>query len=145
MSLNRRQFVVLSCVAAAGCASQSGTAETWPIRLRPVSIDAGAASNFSADGVYSQFVNQGFFVIRAPMIWLLCRPSARTAGANSAEPDHSFYCRCHGSTFDPVGHVTEGPATRDLPILPTTVDSRGHLMCLRWPSRHPAEGLSYCI
>ena len=44
-----------------------------------------------------------------------------------AERDYSFYCRCHGSTFDPGGKVTEGPATRNLPVLPTT-NSQGHLI-----------------
>ena len=40
----------------------------------------------------------------------------------SSEPDRSFYCKCHGSAFDPNGKVTEGPAQRDLPILSTVND-----------------------
>lgn len=131
MSLNRRQFVVLSCVAAAGCASQSGSGENAPISLRPASIDAGPASDFSADGVYSQFVNQGFFIVRRTNDLLaLSAICTHRRCKLRAEPDHSFYCRCHGSTFNPAGHVTEGPATHDLPVLPTTVDSRGHLIVL---------------
>ena len=32
-----------------------------------------------------------------------------------AEADKTFYCPCHGSTFDHDGKVTEGPAWRNLP------------------------------
>ena len=45
-----------------------------------------------------------------------------------AEPNSTFSCPCHGSTFDASGHVTEGPATRDMPVFTTTVDARGHLL-----------------
>jgi Rieske Fe-S protein len=45
-----------------------------------------------------------------------------------AEPNRSFYCNCHGSTFDLSGKVTIGPAKRDLAILPAVVDERGHLL-----------------
>jgi Rieske Fe-S protein len=44
-----------------------------------------------------------------------------------AEPDHSFYRKCDGSMFDPDGKVSEGPAIRDLPLLPASVESDGHL------------------
>jgi len=40
----------------------------------------------------------------------------------TAEPDHSFFCNCHGSTFDENGKVTEGPAKRNLPVLATRED-----------------------
>jgi Rieske Fe-S protein len=46
----------------------------------------------------------------------------------SAEPDHSFHCKCHGSEFDPGGKVTNGPATRNLPVLPSSIDENHHLI-----------------
>jgi Rieske Fe-S protein len=33
-----------------------------------------------------------------------------------------FECDCHGSRFDNSGHVTLGPANRDLPSVPVTYD-----------------------
>jgi Rieske Fe-S protein len=45
-----------------------------------------------------------------------------------AEPDCSFYCKRHGSTFDPSGHVTKGPAKRDLPLLVSSVNETGRLL-----------------
>jgi len=46
----------------------------------------------------------------------------------TVERDRSFYCKCHGSTFDPDGHVTEGPARRDLPLLPAYTNEQGQLI-----------------
>jgi ubiquinol-cytochrome c reductase iron-sulfur subunit len=45
------------------------------------------------------------------------------------EPRPALVCPCHYSTFDPAtgGTVTDGPAGRDLPILPLFVDSQGFL------------------
>ena len=131
LNLNRREFVILTCAAAAGCSSEPKQAENAPVVLRPASIDAGPATAFASDGVYDSFVRQGFFIIRRgnELVALSSICTHRTCKLK-AEPDHSFYCKCHGSTFDPSGHVTEGPAKRDLPVLPTTIDDRGHLMVL---------------
>lgn len=129
MSLNRREFVILTCAGTlAGCSSQRAD-ENAPIRLRPTSIDAGPAKEFDPDGVYDRYVRQGFFVIRrGNNLFALSALCTHRTCRLRAEPDHSFYCKCHGSTFDPSGHVTQGPATRDLPVLPTSIDQRGHLM-----------------
>ncbi|HEX5242652.1 MAG TPA: Rieske (2Fe-2S) protein [Tepidisphaeraceae bacterium] len=130
-NVNRREFVILTCsAAAAACAGCSSVPiENAPIVLHPAAIDAGPVASFAADGVYDRFVRQGFFVIRRgrELIALSSICTHRTCKLR-AEPDHSFYCKCHGSTFDQSGHVTEGPATRDLPVLPTTVDEGGHLI-----------------
>jgi Rieske Fe-S protein len=127
MSMNRREFVILTCGLAAGCAAQPP--ENAPVRLREVAIDAGPASDYAADGVYDRFRKSGFFVIRhgqdLKAISAIC---THRACALAAEPDHSFYCKCHGSTFDPNGKVTEGPAIHDLPLLPTSIDEQGHLL-----------------
>jgi Rieske Fe-S protein len=127
MGINRREFVVLTCAMAAGCA---GSFESnAPVTLKPVTIDAGLASDYAADGVYDRFRDRGFFIIRKSekLVALSAICTHRKCKLN-AEPDHSFYCKCHGSAFDPNGKVTEGPATHDLPPLPTSVDERGHLI-----------------
>lgn len=130
MNLNRREFVILTCAVAGGCAAEN-SGENAPIVLRPVSIDAGPASDYSTDGVYDRFRSQGFFLIRrgGQLIALSSNCTHRACRLN-AEPDHSFYCKCHGSTFDPAGKVTEGPATRDLPVLPTTIDANGRVIIM---------------
>jgi Rieske Fe-S protein len=127
MSINRREFVILTCAAAAGCAGSS--VDNPPVTLKPVTMDAGPAGDYAADGVYDRFRDRGFFIVRkGPSLIALSAICTHRRCKLSAEPDRSFYCKCHGSTFDPSGKVTEGPATRDLPPLPTSVDERGHLI-----------------
>jgi cytochrome b6-f complex iron-sulfur subunit len=123
MSMNRRQFIVLSAATlAAGCANQ-------PEHLQPAAIDAGPASDFATDGVYSKFSKQGFFLIRkgASLTALSSICTHRGCKLN-LDADSAFYCPCHGSTFDSAGQVTCGPAIYPLLVLPTSVDSSGHLI-----------------
>ncbi len=129
--MNRRQFLILSTSAAVcGCAGTSSP-ENGAIQLRSVRIDAGPASAFAADGVYDRFRDQGFFILRkGNQLTALSAICTHRRCKLEAEADKSFYCPCHGSCFDPAGKVTEGPATRDLPTLPTTIDQNGHLLVL---------------
>ena len=92
-------------------------------------VDAGPASKYAAEGVYGNFRDQGFFLVRkgARLVALSAFCTHRRCKL-IAEPNRSFYCNCHGSTFDLSGKVTVGPAKRDLPILPAAVDERGHLL-----------------
>jgi nitrite reductase/ring-hydroxylating ferredoxin subunit len=124
MNINRRQFIVLSAATlATGCAANQ------PVHLQTASIDAGPATDFAADGVYSQFRSQGFFVIRKgsglTAISSIC--THRGCKVNVQE-DKSFSCPCHGSDYDAGGNVTNGPAIHPLPTLPTTIDASGHLI-----------------
>ena len=88
-----------------------------------------SASDYAKDGVYSGFVARGFFVVRrGDKLFALSAICTHRKCQLTAELDHSFYCKCHGSTFDPAGRVTEGPAKRDLPVLPTATNSEGQLL-----------------
>ncbi|MGD0140582.1 MAG: Rieske (2Fe-2S) protein [Tepidisphaeraceae bacterium] len=123
MNVNRREFIVLSAAVAAGCAANV------PMHLEPASIDAGPASDFAADGVYSQFRQQGFFVVRnGNDLFAISSICTHRRCKVAAQPDRSFHCPCHGSSFDPNGKVTHGPAIYDLPRLPTVVNAGGHLV-----------------
>ncbi len=125
MSISRREFCALCTAAAAGCAGSSDR----PLTLRETSIDAGPVTDYGADGVYGQFRARGFFVIRrGAQLEALSSICTHRRCKVLGEPDGSFYCKCHGSTFDPAGRVTEGPATVNLPVLPTSIDERMHLM-----------------
>jgi Rieske Fe-S protein len=126
---DRRGFLLLAATAvvAAGCEAvkTGGASPTGAGRV----IDAGPASAYARDGVYAQYRELGFFLIRRS--GQLTALSALCTHRNcklEAEQDRTFYCPCHGSTFDPAGKVTEGPATRDLPVFSTATDARGHLL-----------------
>jgi len=128
MDMNRRQFLMLTAAAVAtGCRSADNDGSTAALVKRVV--DVGPAANFAADGLYAGFRDQGFFVVRkGEKLFAL---SARCTHQNCkliGEPDRSFYCKCHGSTFDPGGRVTSGPAKRDLPMLPLSVNEKGQLL-----------------
>jgi cytochrome b6-f complex iron-sulfur subunit len=135
MSLNRRDFLVLAtATATAGCQSQgSGDASTAAPSASSVSleqiVDAGPAIHYEADGVYARFRDRGFFIVRSGGR-LFALSAVCTHRACNLDPvaDHSFYCKCHGSTFDPDGKVTAGPAKLDMPRLTTSVGDQGQLL-----------------
>jgi Rieske Fe-S protein len=127
MSINRREFLAWStattALLATDCLALAGGGVAQQV------VDAGPIGNFAADGVYSNFREQGFFVIRkGGKLSALSSICTHRKFRLKAEPDCSFYCARHGSTFDPNGHVKEGPAKRDLPILATSVNASGHLL-----------------
>lgn len=132
MNIDRKQFLMIAAAICAGCKSVeqgggTGTGAGAATQTRGV-VDAGPVAAFSADSVYQQFRSQGFFIIRnGGHLFAVSAICTHRNCKLDPEPDHSFYCECHGSTFDPNGKVTAGPAVRDLPIFPTVTDAAGHL------------------
>ena len=122
--INRRSFLYLTLAAACSPSVLSAAASAGM-------IDAGPVHDYSADGVYSKYQDLGFFVIRKDgKLRILSSICTHKKCKLTAESDRSFSCECHGSTFDPNGKVTEGPAKRDLPVLSSSVDARGHLIVM---------------
>src|ERR1700754_4447072 len=121
--MNRRHFLLLAAAASAAANPKSVSG-----RGAEQLIDAGPLSNYTSDGLYESFHDLGFYVIRqGDKLVALSSYCTHRKCKLKAERDHSFYCKCHGSTFDPGGKVTQGPATRDLPALQTVTD-KGHLV-----------------
>jgi Rieske Fe-S protein len=133
MSLTRRELTIRTCAAlAAGTTRTCGgcaESENLPPRLHPAAVDAGPVGDYAKEGVYDQFKDQGVFIIRKGerlyAISSIC--THRTCKLKVESDHHTLHCRCHGSSFDDTGKVLEGPATRNLPELPTSVDSANHL------------------
>ena len=125
--VNRRQFLILTAAAVVtGCQTLAGSS-TVPRGERVV--NAGPVSNYTSDGLYDRFRDQGFFVIRqGEQLFALSSICTHRTCKLDAESDRSFFCPCHGSTFDPSGKVTEGPARRDLPLLPLVTNENGQLL-----------------
>ena len=127
--LDRRGFLLLTATAvvAAGCETvhPGNHAAAHGERV----VDAGPASTYAKDGVYSQYRDLGFFLIRrGGQLSALSAICTHRHCKLEAEQDRTFSCPCHGSTFDPAGKVTQGPATRDLPVFATSTDAQGHLL-----------------
>ena len=120
-------MLTAAAAAAAGCHAVNEGAGPTPGKERVV--DAGLAANYAADGVYDGFRDEGFFVVRrSGKLFALSAICTHRKCKLHAEPDRSFYCKCHGSTFDPGGKVTAGPATRNLPVLAAFINERGRLL-----------------
>ena len=120
-------LLTATAIVAAGCEAANPGNHAAPHAERVV--DAGLASAYAKDGVYSQYRDLGFFLIRrGGQLTALSAICTHRHCKVEAEPDRTFYCPCHDSTFDPAGKVTQGPAKRDLPVFSTSTDSRGHLL-----------------
>ena len=127
MKLNRRQFLLLSVGVAAGCRAMGDGTNSAAVAQQ--AVNAGPASNYGKDGVYGNFRDLGFFVIRrGDQLFALSAICTHRKCKLKARPDHSFACPCHGSTFDAAGHVTGGPAKRDLPTLPSFTNAQDQLV-----------------
>jgi Rieske Fe-S protein len=125
VKITRREFLILTAGFAAGCSSTGGN----PPRGEAQVVNVGAVGHFALDGVYSEYRNRGFFIVRqGEKLFALSAICTHSYCKLIAEPDRSFYCKCHGSTFDPAGKVTHGPAKRDLPVLPSKVSPLGDLV-----------------
>lgn len=126
-SLNRRQFLILAAVVVTDPKALEKGNPTVVYAER--TIDAGPISNYASDGVYTGFSDQGFFVVRkGQKLQALSAFCTHRKCKLTKESDLSFYCNCHGSTFDPSGKVTEGPARRNLPMFSSYVNENGHLL-----------------
>jgi len=120
--MNRRQFLFLTAVAVIAGSSTTGASGVHM-------VNAGPVNNYAADGIYDTFLDQGFFVVRKgkELVALSSDCTHRQCKLKVASR-RSFYCPCHGSTFDSSGKVTEGPAKRDLPVLPSVTNEAGQLL-----------------
>ena len=78
--------------------------------------------------MYPGFREDGFFVIRRDKkLFALSSVCTHKGCKVRVAGDLSYFCKCHKSTFDKDGHVTKGPAKRDLPRVPVATDDQGHL------------------
>jgi Rieske Fe-S protein len=125
--MDRRTFLILGATFAAGCATVPGGA-----RLNAGSettVNAGPAGQYLADGVYARFRDRGFFIVRrGANLFALSAICTHRRCKLDAQPDKTFQCPCHGSTFSADGIVTEGPARRDLPVFTVSTDAKGDLV-----------------
>jgi Rieske Fe-S protein len=125
MKISRRDFLLLTAgLATAGCQSIEGDSHSSAGK-----INAGYAADYAKDGVYSRFRDVGFFIVRKDgNLFAISSYCTHRKCKLTAESDNTFYCPCHGSTFDASGHVTKGPARLDLPLLPSSPNDQGQLM-----------------
>lgn len=126
--MDRRTFLILGATFTAGCVSTPGGAALSSAKEDRV-VNAGPAAQYLADGIYTRFRDRGFFIIRrGANLFALSAICTHRNCKLDAEPDKTFYCPCHDSTFDPDGKVTQGPARRNLPVFTVSTDEKGDLL-----------------
>ena len=128
MKMNRRQFLLLIAMAAAGCrAVKNGGVSTAP---RERVVDAGPVSDYATDGVYGRFRDQGF--LRNPQgRGAVCHFSHLHASKMQAVGGNRSLILLSLPRFDcsiPSGRVTQGPARRDLPVFTAFTNEKGQLL-----------------
>ena len=139
MDLSRRQFVILTAAAVAGCEREAEKVSSPGPASSPAAptsqpaatqvVDAGAVGQFALDRVYDEYRDQGFFVIRRDgQVFALSSVCTHKGCKVRAQPDQSFLCKCHGSKFTPEGKVLNGPASRDLPQLAVALNEDKHVL-----------------
>ena len=127
--MNRRQFLLVTVLAVLAGRQTLSAADRPSGASAGRVVNAGPVGNFAADGLYDGFLDQGFFVIRKGKELLALSSDCTHRQCRLKVGSHrSFYCPCHGSTFDPSGKVTAGPAKRDLPLLPSVTDENGQFL-----------------
>ena len=138
MQMTRRTFTVVTAAATCGCAL-GGCASMGGGDVQPHDVDAGPADRFSKPGVYDAYRKDGFFVVNDGSTTFALSSKCTHRGCTvKKEEDSSFHCPCHGSEFDSTGHVTEGPAKRDLPRYASSTNSAGHLIVQVGTMANPA-------
>jgi Rieske Fe-S protein len=92
-------------------------------------INVGTAGQYLKDGIYGRYRDLGFFIVRqGANLFAISAICTHRKCKLDAEPDNTFSCPCHGSTFDASGKVTEGPARRRLPQYELSPDETGNLL-----------------
>lgn len=134
--MNRRVFLKVlgttSAIAAWG-SSLSPAAPTEGVEFEE--FDAGPLDNFEENKVYDQYRDRGFFLIRrADEIFAMSSICTHKGCKVRAQSDQSYLCKCHGSRFDPQGHVLNGPAKIDLPRLKVKLSGDRNVL-VRTPKR----------
>ena len=127
--MNRRQFLILAATAVIAARQAVGASRSLTHTSRERLVNAGPVTNYAVDGQYTAFLDQGFFIIRkGPELFAISSECTHRQCKLKVGAHHSFYCPCHGSTFDSNGKVIEGPAKLDLPILPSFTNEIGQLV-----------------
>lgn len=125
--LNRRAFLLLA-TSSLVVACQSAPTAPAPSGARK-QVNAGLASQVREGEVSSAHQSQGFFLARhgGKLIAFSSYCTHRRCELE-VQGDQSFHCPCHGSDFNRDGQVVHGPATRNLPVFPVTLDGNGNAL-----------------
>lgn len=96
----------------------------------PLTFKAGSLEDFPADSV-TQLVGEKTYIARAKEGYVYAMSAICThlgCITHWSAADNLIECPCHGSRFDRLGNVVQGPAPKPLPRYSITLDDRGRLV-----------------
>ncbi len=127
--MNRRHFLVI-LGSAATAAVANGLAAAAEDGVEADVLDLGPLEQFEQDKVYDNGYREGGFYIirRGEEVFALSSICTHKGCKVRAQDDQSFLCKCHKSSFDPMGKVLNGPAPSDLPRLSVKLSDAKHVL-----------------
>jgi cytochrome b6-f complex iron-sulfur subunit len=132
--MNRREFVAAVACAACLCGlGDMGKVLADDATSQPsTTLDVGAKSDYSADGITTTWIGQPnrVIIVRHGGKIYACTSVCphRQVTITEAADSNSFECPRHHSKFDIDGNVTQGPAKKGLAHFAISVDANGHLI-----------------
>jgi cytochrome b6-f complex iron-sulfur subunit len=136
--MNRREFVVLSSVIAAGCAMGACGADALAAPPKGDmagsgggggKVDVGPLADYAKDGITDKFARPNkFFVVRADDKIYACSARCTHKSSPLKTKSDGFSCPSHGSQFSVQGTVTKGPAKASLVRYAISKNDAGHLL-----------------
>lgn len=130
MSINRREMLILTGVAAVGaCLGRCTLALGADLSTPPASLDVGTLSDFPADGISDKFAkSDGIMVVRKGdhiyATTAICTHRKNTLKVVNGE----LRCPAHGSRFNSDGEASKGPATSPLIRYGISKTADGHIL-----------------
>ena len=132
--LNRRDFLIRSTGAAAAAAALVGCGnglfgppkDAPPLPPAPVTIKLSDYPVLATVGQAVEFPDALRAVVRtsvSPSTFLGLRLLCTHQGCTTTLTNNQFVCPCHGSRFDSLGNVLQGPAAD--PMIHRTVTDNG--------------------
>ena len=110
MSLNRREFVIMT--AAGACALAAGE---LPAAEAPHIVHVGRREEYARDGVYDKLAKTSKLLLIRKAERLYAATAICTHRNCVLKPvSGELRCPCHGSRYSLAGEVTRGPATDSL-------------------------------
>jgi len=127
--LLRQGATALAATCGLGAFVSLRFATPWPSTRADAAVVAGFPEDIPLDGVLLLPADQlavgrtadGFYALSTVCPHLGCV-------VRWLEEEERFHCPCHGSRFEPDGHVLNGPAREDLVAVAVGLDDPGRLV-----------------
>src|SRR5581483_289448 len=128
--MNRRQFVAAAGAAAVSLYVLSDATEVFAAAAAPT-VDVGAASDYSKDGITAKWIRKNkFAIVRDNGKIYAVSTKCTHKGCNVNPSGDHFKCPCHGAQYNADGSIKNGNGKTDTAMFHygLSTDANGHLI-----------------